>query len=58
MIFTPSVDNSIFSVCLNWAMFRKKIGREKEVKFFSGVKPLTFSKLKGKSSYRNSLFKK
>ena len=47
-IFNLSVDISLCSVCLNWAMFLKNCGREKEAKFFNGMNPFTFSKLKSK----------
>ena len=51
-IFNLSLDNSFYSVCLNWAMFLKKFGREKEAKSFNGMNPLTFSKLKSKEYVR------
>ena len=42
MMFNLSVDNSLNLVCLNWAIFRENIGRETEVKIFSGMIPFTF----------------
>ena len=47
-IFNLNVDNPLYSVCLNWAMFLKKFGREKETKSFSSMNPFTFPKLKSK----------
>ena len=57
-IFNLSVDTSLYSVCLNWAMFLKKFGREKEAKFFNGMNPFTFSKLKSKEYVRELLVQK
>ena len=57
-IFNLSVDNSLCSVCLNWAMFLKNCGREKEAKFFNGMNPFTFSKLKSKEYVRELLVQK
>ena len=39
-------------------MFRKKIGREKEVKYFSGMNPFTFSKLKSQKLEKEFLVQK
>ena len=52
------MDNSLYSVCINWAMFLKKFGREKETKSFSGMNPFTFSKLKSKEYVRGLLVQK
>ena len=52
------MDNSLSSVCLNWAMFLQQFGREKEAKFFNGVNPFTFSKLKSKEYVRELLVQK
>ena len=57
-IFNLSVDNSLYSVCLNWTMFLKKFGREKEAKIFYGMNPFTFSKLKSKEYVRELLVQK
>ena len=39
-------------------MFPKKIGRENEAKFFNGMNPFTFSKLKSKEFVRELLVPK
>ena len=57
-ILNLSVDNSLYSVCLNWAMFLKTFGREKEAKIFYGKNPFTFSKLKSKEYVRELLVQK
>ena len=57
-IFNLSVDNWLYSVCLNWAMFLKKFGREKEAKLYNGMNPFTFSKLKSKEYVREQLVQK
>ena len=57
-IFNLSVDISLCSVCLNWAMFLKNCGRKKEAKFFNGMNPFTFSKLKSKKYVRELLVQK
>ena len=57
-IFNLSVDNSLYSVCLNWTMFLKKFGREKEAKIFYGMNPFTFSKFKSKEYIRELLVQK
>ena len=52
------MDNSLCSIRLNWAMFLKKFGREKETKSFSSMYPFTFSKLKSKEYVRGLLVQK
>ena len=52
------MDNPLYSVCLNWAMFLKKFGRENEANFFNGMNPFTFSKLKSKEYVRELLVQK
>ena len=48
MILNPSVDNSLNSVCLKCAMFRKKLGSEKEAKIFSSTNQFILPNLKSK----------
>ena len=57
-MFNLNVDNSLYSECLNWAMFLKKFGRENEAKIFNGMNPFTFSKLKSKEYARELLVQK
>ena len=52
------MDNSLYLVCLNWAMFLKKFAREREAKFFNGMNPFIFSKLKSKEYVRELLVQK
>ena len=47
MIFNLKVDNSLYSIRLNWAMSHKKFG-EKYAKHFTAMNPFTVSKLKRK----------
>ena len=52
------MDNSLYSVCLNWAIFLKKFGREKETKSFRSMNPFDFPKLKSKEYVRELLVQK
>ena len=51
------MDNSLYSVCLNWAMFLKRL-EEKRKQNFYGMNPFTFSKLKSKEYVRELLVQK
>ena len=52
------MDNSLYSVCLNWAIILEKFGREKETKSFRSMSPFDFPKLKSKKYVRELLVQK